>query len=111
MKTTSRPNKTARLTGTPAHRRTVNQLGKESRDLQTVVEKAEHKIELQAIQIKKLVDENSKLKSARWATEEFLQSEIRKLDMEVATLTEKLEKANKQLAWFRTTKFGSTSEQ
>src|ERR1039457_2224915 len=93
MKTTSRSKKTTRLTGTPAHPPAVIQLGKEFRNLRAALEKAEHEIELQAVQIKELVDDNGKL------------------NLEITTLTEKLEKANKQLAWFRTNKFGSTTEQ
>jgi transposase len=81
------------------------------RAAQAALAAAKHKIDLQARQINELVEENAKLKSGRWATEEFLQNQIRMLELEKSELEQKLEDANKQLVWLRTQKFGKTNEQ
>jgi len=108
----SENSKTAQLVIAPAARSfTVEDLWKELQSLRSSLEAAEQKIERQAIRIKELEDENGKLRSARSKTEDFLQAQIRKLELEVAKRDEKLEEANKQLTWLRTGKFGSTSEQ
>jgi hypothetical protein len=104
--------KTARSVTAPAARLfTIEDLWKEVQGLREALETAEKRTERQAIQIKKLEDENAKLQSARAKTEDFLQALIRKLELGIAQRDEKLEEANKQLTWLRTGKFGSTSEQ
>lgn len=60
--------------------------------------------------ISQLEKENSELRKARWETEEFLQSKIRKLEKDVKDRDQKLVDANKQLAWFRKRLFGESSE-
>jgi transposase len=112
MKATIHPAKKVRSIGISSYRpHAASDLRKEHQDDRSAFAAAEQKIELQAMQIKELVDENAKLRSARWATEEFLQAEICKLKLEIANLGEKLEAANKQLVWLRTNQFGSKSEQ
>ncbi len=60
--------------------------------------------------IAELEAENRALRQARWGTEELLRKEIHKLKLTVGELSDKLEMAEKQLVWFRTQKFGRTSE-
>lgn len=111
MKTKTRPAKAARALGTSSHRQPAAR-GREKTGqvLEKALKAAEFKIELQAQQIAELVAENSKLRSARLVTDDFLHREISKLKLEIANLTEKLEAANKQLVWFRNNKFTGTSE-
>ena len=111
MKTKARPAKAVRSAGVAAeHKSAARVVGKASQDLQSALKAAKFKIEMQALQIEELVAENGKLRAVRQSTDDFLQREIRRLKLEIANLTEKLEEANKQLVWFRTHKFGGTSE-
>lgn len=108
MKTTARSKKAVRTTA--RHAAPNKAPRNELEELRAALAAAEQKIELQAIQIKELVEENRKLSSARWSTEEFLHRQIRKLELEITSLEEKLETANKQLVWFRKNKFDGTGE-
>lgn len=60
--------------------------------------------------VEELQSENRGLRQARWGTEDLLRREVAQLELRVANLTEKLEAAEKQLVWFRNTKFNKTSE-
>lgn len=111
MKTKTRAAKPVRSATAAVHKHSARERGKTAaKDGETALKAAEFKIELQAVQIEELVAANTKMRSARQATDDFLQREIRKLKLEVANLTEKLEEANKQLVWFRTNKFSRSSE-
>jgi transposase len=99
----TRPNRRHSAPGRPSNSSEI--------ELRLALEAAEQKIGLQTAQVKELVEENRKLSSARWATEQFLQNEIRKLNLKITKLESKLETANKQLAWFRKNKFGRSTEQ
>jgi transposase len=57
-----------------------------------------------------LESENEKLQKARWATEEHLRKQIRKLEKDVAERDAKIEKLNKELAWLRKELFGGGPE-
>jgi len=61
-------------------------------------------------QVEELKSENRALRDKRSGTEEILQKEIWGQKLQIADLTEKLEKAEKLLVWFRNTKFNRTSE-
>lgn len=61
-------------------------------------------------QLEDLKTENKTLRAVRWGTEELLREEVRKKQLIVVELTEKLECAEKQLEWFRRQKFNKTSE-
>lgn len=111
MITKTRPTKAVRSEGISAHHKPAAiDRGKAGHNDQTALKAAELKIEMQVLQIEELVAENTKMRSARQATDDFLQREIRKLQLEIGNLTEKLEAANKQLVWFRNNKFNRTSE-
>ena len=60
--------------------------------------------------VKELEAENEKLRKGRWATEDLLQKQIKKLEKDVADRDKKLEQKNKQLAWLRKRKFGQSTE-
>jgi len=82
-------------------------------ELQGVREKlaaSEARAEKLEARVKELEKENQKLRKERWETEEFLQGKIRKLEKDVKDRDKKLQKANKQLAWFRKRFFGESSE-
>jgi transposase len=57
-----------------------------------------------------LESENEKLLKTRWATEEHLRKQIRKLEKDVAERDAKIEKLNKELAWLRKEVFGDKTE-
>lgn len=71
----------------------------------------EIKGKLQELRIKQLEKENASYRAQRDREDGFLQTKIRKLELDIAELREKLEAANKQLAWFRKSEFHKTSEQ
>lgn len=111
MKTTTKSAKAVRIADVPVdHKSTAREHTKADQNLQTALKAAEFKIEMQTWQIEELVAANTKLRSARKSTDDFLQREILKLRLEIANLTEKLDAANKQLVWFRNNKFNKTSE-
>lgn len=71
---------------------------------------SELKQRLLNMQIAELKRENSQLRSARSATTDLLQREIHNRDVQIVELRSLLECANKQLEWFRKSKFGTSSE-
>ena len=54
--------------------------------------------------------ENRRLRDKRSGTEEMLQNEVQRQQLQISELTEKLEKAEKLLVWFRNIKFNRSSE-
>ncbi len=82
-------------------------------ELQTVrgaLEKSERRADRLERRVKELEAENKVLRRKRSDTEELLHNEIRKLEKNVADRDRQLEKANKQLAWFRQTFFDEKTE-
>lgn len=71
---------------------------------------AERRAETLQWQIDRLELENKRFQEGRWQTEEFLQSTIRTLELEVSELKDALEQANKTITWFRNDKFKRESE-
>ncbi|MCI0560703.1 MAG: hypothetical protein MN733_19635, partial [Nitrososphaera sp.] len=71
---------------------------------------AERRAELFERQVAELKSENRSLRDKRSGTEEMLQKEIWRHQLQISDLTEKLEKAEKLLVWFRNGKFNRTSE-
>lgn len=72
---------------------------------------AQKKIERLESNLGKVEAENRRLRDKRSGNEEILRKEIHKLELKVSSLTEKLEAANKSLAWFRRKTFDRSSEQ
>jgi transposase len=68
--------------------------------------------ELQQVRerVSDLESDNEKLRKDRWATEEYLRKQIRKLEKDVFDRDAKIEKLNKQLAWLRKERFGEKTE-
>ena len=71
---------------------------------------AQKKIERLEAKLQTVDAENRRLREQRSGDEQILRKEIHKLELEVSSLTDKLEDANKQLAWFRKKTFDKTSE-
>ena len=71
---------------------------------------AQKKIERLEAKLQTVEAENRRLREQRSGDEEILRKEIHKLELKVSSLTDKLEGANKQLAWFRKKTFSKTSE-
>jgi transposase len=88
----------------------IQELRRELRAEKLAREKAERENAYLKNEIERLWEELRKESEARQRKEEFLQKEIRKLQKDVADRDLKLEKANKQLVWFRKNFFGSRSE-
>lgn len=78
--------------------------------VERALEAAELKIKLQSMKISDLERENSQLRTGRSASFDLLQQEINSRDVQIIQLQVELDKANKQLEWFRKAKFGSSSE-
>ena len=89
---------------------TIEALWSELQEVRKALEKSERRAERLERRVEELEEENKKLRKKRWDTEQFLQEKIRKLEKDVADRDRKLEKANKQLAWFRKTFFDEKSE-
>lgn len=106
-----RTKKSQTLSASPKSRKfTIEDLWNELQHVRSALVKAERKAERLEQRVEGLEEENKKLRKRRWATEEMLQGKIRKLEKDVADRDRKLEKANKQLAWFRKTFFGESTE-
>lgn len=89
---------------------TIEDLWQELQNVRGALEKAERKAERLERRVEELEEENKRLRSKRYQTEQFLQDKIRKLEKDVVERDRKLEKADKQLAWFRKTFFDEKSE-
>lgn len=94
----------------PARKVSIEDIWQELQTVRSALEKAEQRAERLERRVKELEAENKKLRRKRSETEEFLQDKIRKLEKDVAERDRKLEKANKQLTWFRQTFFAEKSE-
>jgi transposase len=68
--------------------------------------------ELQQVrgELEQVKEENEKLRKQQWAAEDFLQTEIRKLQKEVGDRDRTIEKLNKRIAWFEKQHFGRKTE-
>jgi transposase len=88
----------------------IEDLWAELQQVRSALEVAERKVGKLEIRVKELEEENRILRKKRSKTEEYLQGQIRKLEKNVAERDEQLEKANKQLAWFRKHVFDKRSE-
>lgn len=89
---------------------TIEDLWVEVQGLRAALQAAEHRAETLEQRVQELEDENARLRNAAWATEDFLQKKIRKLEKDVADRDKKIKKLNKQLSWLRKQKFGQTTE-
>jgi transposase len=86
---------------------TTEDLWAEVQQLRIALEASES---MAAERIRELKEENDKLRKAQWATEEFLQKKIRKLEKDVADRDCKIEKLKKQVAWLQRQQFGEKTE-
>jgi transposase len=89
---------------------TIEDLWAELQQVRAALEVSERRAAALEIRVKELEDENSKLRKARWATEDFLQKTICKLEKEVSDRDKKIEKLNKQVTWLKNQKFGTKTE-
>lgn len=89
---------------------TIEDLWKEVQDLRSALEAEKEKTDRLTARVKELERENEKLRKGQWATENFLQGKIRKLEKDVSDRDEKLKKKDKQLKWLRKKVFGDSSE-
>ena len=111
MKVSVKPTKSKKLSAVPGDRKfTIEDLWQELQQVRSALEASERRAERLERRVKELEEENTRLRKGQWATEEYLRGQIRKLEKDVADRDAKLEKANKQLAWFRKNQFGSRSE-
>jgi transposase len=78
--------------------------------LKNALKSAEVKIKVQSMKNSDLERTCELLRSGRSATQDLLQKEIYNRDNQILELKMKLEAANKQLEWFRKSKFKGTSE-
>lgn len=82
---------------------TIEDLWSEVQNLRAALQVSEQRvIDLQ--------DEIERVRKAAWTTENFLQGQIRKLQLDLANRDTAIRKKDKQLAWLRKQKFGSTTE-
>jgi len=89
---------------------TIEDLWKELQEVRAKLEASERRASTLEARVEELEEENSKLRQARWGTEEYLQKTIRKLEKDVSDRDKKIEKQNKQLAYLRKQVFGRKTE-
>src|ERR1700730_8829842 len=89
---------------------TIENLWAEVQQLRAALEASERRAAALEIRVKELEAENEKLRKAHWATEEFLQKKIRRLEKKVSDRDAKIAKLKKQNAWLRKQQFGQKSE-
>lgn len=89
---------------------TIENLWQELQDVRAALEASERRAERLELRIQDLESENARLRSGQGLTEEYLQERIRKLELDVAERDAKIEEMERQLTWFRTKVFDSTSE-
>lgn len=89
---------------------TIEGLWSELQQVRAALEASERRAAALEIRVQELEQENRELRQARWATEEFLQKKIRKLEKDVSDRDKRIEKLNKQVAWFRKQQFGRKTE-
>jgi transposase len=89
---------------------TIEDIWQELQEVRAALEAEKRKSEQLEKRVKELEKENQELRKGRWATENFLQGQIRKLEKDVADRDKKLEKKEKQLKWLRKKVFGKSTE-
>lgn len=89
---------------------TVEKLWAEVQELRAALEASEGRAAALELRVQELEEENSRLRKAHWATEDFLQKTIRRLEKEISDRDAKIEKLKKHNAWLRRQEFGKTSE-
>ena len=111
MKVSAKTTKSKKPSGVPRDRKfTIEDLWAELQHVRAALEASERRAAALEIRVRELESENSRLRKAQWATEDFLQKKIRKLEKDVADRDGKIEKLNKQIAWFRKQQFGKKTE-
>lgn len=111
MRTTPKAAKNQALTAIQNNRKfTIEDIWAELQQLRTELGESKQREARLEAKVEELEKENARLRQAQWKSEEFLRGQIRKLENDVAQRDRKLDKANKQLAWFRKTFFDRTSE-
>lgn len=111
MKVVVKATKSKKVSALPKGRKfTIENLWQELQQVRAALEASERRAERLERRVAELEQENAKLRKKRWATEEFLQGKIRKLEKDVADRDNKIEKLNKQVAWFRKQLFGKKTE-
>jgi transposase len=88
----------------------IQDIWRELKEVRAALEASEQRAVRLEERVRELAAENQELRKKRWETEDRLQKQIRKLEKDVADRDKKIELKNKQLAWLRKAKFGSTSE-
>jgi len=89
---------------------TIENLWQELQDVRAALEASERRAQRLELRIQDLEAENARLRSGQGLTEDYLQDRIRKLEVDVAERDAKIEEMERQLTWFRTKVFDSTSE-
>ena len=89
---------------------TIEGLWAELQQVRAALEASERRATALEVRVQELEAENSRLRKSQWATEDFLQKKIRKLEKDVADRDGKIEKLKKQVAWFRKQQFGQKTE-
>lgn len=89
---------------------TIEDLWAELQQVRAALEASEQRAAALEIRVQELEAENSRLRKARWDTEDFLQKTIRKLEKDVRDRDAKIEKLNKQVAWLKKQQFGKKTE-
>ena len=111
MKVSAKTTKSKKPSGVPRDRKfTIEDLWAELQHVRAALEASERRAAALEIRVRELESENSRLRKAQWATEDFLQKKIRKLEKDIADRDGKIEKLNKQIAWFRKQQFGKKTE-
>jgi len=88
----------------------IEDIWQELCEVRAALEASEQRAARLEERVRELEAENQELRKGRWATEDLLQKQIRKLEKDVADRDKKIEQKDKQLAWLRKSKFGRTTE-
>lgn len=103
--------KNKKLSALPKDRKfTIEDLWAEVQQVRAALEASEQRAAALEIRVQELEAENDRLRKAHCVTEDFLQKKIRKLEKDVSDRDAKIEKLNKQVAWFQKQQFGKKSE-
>ena len=103
--------KNKKLSALPKDRKfTIEDLWAEVQQVRAALEASEQRAAALEIRVQELEAENDRLRKAHCVTEDFLQKKIRKLEKDVSDRDAKIEKLNKQVAWYQKQQFGKKSE-
>jgi len=102
--------KTPPMGGKPRKAFTIEGLWAELQEVRAALEASEARAAALEVRVRELESENQKLRKAHWATEDFLQKKIRRLEKKVSDRDTKIAKLKKQNAWLRKQQFGQKSE-